>query len=185
MMVSYNSDLNRTIRNKIGVENNTVNKKIEKISNNVNQFSKTYFGITHHGVFVDYHFSEYNHNIAVVYKTAQGKEIWLPITNQNSFPGYYLKGPVWAKWGFRVNHNKINQPDLEKGIRDFTAFWAKQKGINLDDADFIIKLKKIDTPHQWEKDFLKNQIQKPWQNIGTAVWKNKQYNIQIPEVEKL
>ena len=55
----------------------------------------------------------------------------------------------------------------------------------MNDAEFIIKLKKIETPHHWEKDFLKKQMKQPWQNIGTAVWKDKKHSIIIPEVEKL
>lgn len=89
------------------------------------------------------------------------------------------------KWSFRVNHNKINQNNLEKGIRDFTAFWAYKNGIDLNDANFTIKVKKIDTPKSWEKDFLKKQMQKPWKDVGTARWRDKEYFIDIPIIEEL
>lgn len=185
VIVSYNSPLNKIIRDKIGFEKTTVNNSIEKFSSSVESKTKTLFGITGHGVFMDYHFSEYNHIIAVTYTDNLGKETWLPIIKQDGTPGNYLYGPIWAKWSFRVNHNKINQSNLEKGIRDFAAFWAKKNNINLDNAKFIIKVKKIETPTHWEKDFLKRQMEKPWQNIGKAFWKDKQYFIEIPIIEDL
>lgn len=187
LIVSYNSPVNKIIRDKIGFQETALNNKIERTCYTVEKTTKVYLGITGHGIFMDYHFSEYNHLIAVVYidKDNNKKEIWLPIMDKDGTPGKYLFGPIWAKWSFRANHNKIIQSDLEKGIRDFTAFWAKKNGVNLNDAEFIIKLKKIETPHNWEKDFLKKQMEKPWQDIGKAKWQDKIYSIEIPEVEKL
>lgn len=185
MIVSYNSPLNVTFRDIIGFEKTNFNKRLEKISSTISKHSKDYLGITGHGVFMDYHFTEYNHNIAVVFVDANNQEKWLPITKKDGTTGNYMLGSIWAKWGFRANANEINQDDLKNGIRDFTAFWAKKNRVNLNDATFIIKLKKIETPKGWEKDFLKRQMEKPWQDIGTATWKDKKYSIEIPEVEKL
>ena len=109
----------------------------------------------------------------------------MPIIDQDGTPGDYLFGPTWAKWSFRVCHNKINQTNLEKGIRDFTAFWAYKNGVNLQDANFIIKVKNIDTPTTWKKDFLKDQMEKPWQDVGIANWRNNQFSIDIPIIESL
>ncbi|MFV0172835.1 DCC1-like thiol-disulfide oxidoreductase family protein [Empedobacter falsenii] len=185
IIISYNSDLNVDIRQKIGVEDNKLNKKIERTAKSIESIGQTYIGITHHAVFMDYHFSEYNHVIAVTYIDNLGNEAWLPIIKQDGTPGSYLYGFNWVKWSFRVNHNKINQNNLEKGIRDFTAFWAKKNGIDLNDANFTIKVKKIDTPKDWEKDFLKKQMQKPWKDVGTARWRDKEYFIEIPIIEEL
>lgn len=185
VIVSYNSPLNKIIRQKIHFEQTTINKKLELISKKVEKQTKTLLGITGHGVFMDYHFSEYNHVIAVVYKDKHNQETWLPIIDRDGTPGDYLYGPTWAKWSFRVNHNKINQVNLDKGIRDFTAFWAYKNGINLQDAHFIIKVKKIDTPTVWKKDFLKDQMEKPWKDVGTAHWNKHKYTIDIPVIESL
>jgi len=185
VMVSYTSPLSVAIRSVIGLQESCVNDKLEYISRKVGNISQDYMGITHHGVFMDYHFSEYNHNIAVTYNNKNGKEIWLPITGEDSLPGNYLLGPIWAKWGFRVNNNKIIHAEVENGIRDFTAFWAQKNGVDLNNARFIIKLQKIETPQGWEKDFLKRQMDKPWQDIGVAIWKDRKYSIDIPEIEKL
>ncbi|NGM63433.1 DUF393 domain-containing protein [Sphingobacterium sp. SGG-5] len=186
IIVSYNSPLNKVIRDKIGLGRTSFNHLLEGVSYKINKITKVSLGITGHDVFMDYHFSEYNHLISVVYLDRDSnKQIWLPIMDRDGTPGNYLSGPIWAKWSFRVDHNKINQANLEKGIRDFTAFWAAKNGVDLSDAEFIVKLKKVETPHSWEKDFLKRQMEQPWQDIGLAVWKDKQYRIEIPEVEKL
>jgi predicted DCC family thiol-disulfide oxidoreductase YuxK len=180
VIVSYNS-----IGKKGGFENNLLGKQMSKLSSAVEKPSKTYLGITHHAVFMDYHFSEYNHIIALSYIDKNGKETWLPIIKKDGTTDSYLYGPTWAKWSFRTNDNIINQNNLKKGIRDFTAFWANMNGVRLDDATFIIKVKKIDTPHDWEKGFLKKQMEKPWMDVGTATWHNKEYSINIPEIETL
>ncbi len=186
IIVSYNSSLNQIIRDKIGFGETSLNRWLEEQSSTVNDVTETYWGITRHGVFMDYHFSEYNHLISVVYiDPHSNKQIWLPITDEDGTPGYYLFGANWVKWSFRVNDNKINQTNLERGIRDFTAFWATKHHVDLSDATFIIKLKKIETPHRWEKDFLQRQMKQPWHDIGKAIWKDQQYSIDIPEVEAL
>lgn len=82
LTISYNSDLNVDIRQKIGVEDKKLNKKIEKTAKSIESIGQTYIGITHHAVFMDYHFSEYNHVIAVTYTDNLGNEAWLPIIKQ-------------------------------------------------------------------------------------------------------
>ncbi|MGK6342206.1 DCC1-like thiol-disulfide oxidoreductase family protein [Chryseobacterium sp. DT-3] len=180
ILVSYNSIV------KSGFENTAIGKRINNLSISVEKFSKPYMGITHHGVFTESHFSEYNHIIALTYLNKNGQEIWLPIINKDGTNSTYLySGPTWAKWGFRVMDNKINQNNVIKGVRDFSAFWAAMNGIDLNSATFIIKVKKIDTPHNWEKGFLKKQMEKPWMDAGVATWHNKEYSINIQEIESL
>ncbi|REC48987.1 DCC1-like thiol-disulfide oxidoreductase family protein [Chryseobacterium pennipullorum] len=181
IIVSYNS-----IGNKGGFERTALGKKISRFSDRVEKPSKTYLGITHHAVFMDYHFNEYNHIISLAYLDKNEQEIWLPIIEEDGTSGKYLYGPTWIKWSFRTTDNVINQKNLKTGIRDFTAFWAAKNNVDLRDAKFIIKVKKIDTtPHHWEKGFLLRQMNKPWHNIGTAEWNNKEFSIQVPEIETL
>ncbi|MGN7756381.1 DCC1-like thiol-disulfide oxidoreductase family protein [Chryseobacterium sp. 22532] len=181
VIVSYNS-----IQKKGGFENTFLGKEMAKTSDAVEKPSKTYLGITHHAVFMDYHFNAYNHIISVVYVDKTGREVWLPIIDKDGTAGNYLKGPTWIKWCFRTADNNINQENLKRGIRDFTAFWAKMNGVGLKNAKFIIKVKKIDTlPNHWEKGFLKRQMEKPWMDVGIVTWLNKKYSIDIKEIERL
>ncbi len=181
VLVSYNS-----IGAKGGFEDTSIGKRINKISDAIEKRSKTYAGITHHAVFLDSHFREYNHIISIAYLDNKGHEIWLPIIEKDGTPGKYLSGPIWTKWSFQVSNNVINQDNLKTGIRDFTAFWAAMNNVNLNDAKFTIKVKKIDTvPYHWEKGFLLKQMNKPWKDVGTAIWTNKEFSVQIPEIETL
>ncbi|RLJ30909.1 putative DCC family thiol-disulfide oxidoreductase YuxK [Chryseobacterium sp. 7] len=181
IIVSYNS-----IKNKGGFENTSAGKEMSKISDAVEKPTKTYLGITHHAVFMDYHFNQYNHIISVIYVDKKGQQVWLPIINNDGTAGSYLHGPTWIKWTFRTTDNIINQDNLKRGIRDFSAFWARMNGVCLKDAKFIIKVKKIDTlPNHWEEGFLKRQMEKPWMDVGVATWHDKKYSIDIKDIESL
>ncbi len=184
-LITYNSGVNVSFRKKLQIEDNYINQKFVQLSSKMETSTRTLLGITHHAVFMDYHFNEYNHILSTVYINKDGKEIWLPTINQNGTPGKYQFGFTWVKRTFRTNGNSVNQSDLERGLRDFTAFWAHKNKVNLEDATFIIKLKKIDIPTEWEKDFLEKQMEKPWKDVGMVHWKEKKFNLEIPDIESL
>ncbi|SEA69072.1 DCC1-like thiol-disulfide oxidoreductase family protein [Psychroflexus halocasei] len=185
LAVTYNSPLMINFRKSVGINDNSAVKATvytAKIMHN--SFSKPFFGITHHGVFMDSHFGGYNHSIAVLYKN-NNKTVWLPIFDQDGTPGDYLFGSNWVKWTFRSNSPVINQKKLENSIRDFTAFWAKKNKISLENATFEIKVKKNRVPKQWEEDFLNKQLEQPWLDGGKVEWKNKEYYPNIKDIEKI
>jgi predicted DCC family thiol-disulfide oxidoreductase YuxK len=184
-IVSYNSTLTQQFKEKIGVSNTKVIKLTNYFAREISKKSKVFFGITHHAVFMDAHFSDYNHTVAVIYKAPDGSEIWLPIADPDGTPGDYLLGANWVKWTFRANSPLINQNVLSNSIRDFTAFWAYKRGVNLDNAEFIIKVKKNRDPVAWEYDFLHKQLANPWLDGGTVLWKNKEFSSNIKNIEEL
>jgi len=185
LIVTYTSPLSKLLRQKMGVSELKVVKISESISNNVTDFSGVFWGISHHGVFVDSHFAGYNHDIAVVYVSPAGSEKWLPIISKKGTPGSYLFGPVWAKWTFRVDGPLVNQDKLTNGIRDFTAFWAHKNGISLKGAVFKIRVKKNQEPKYWEYNFLNRQLQNPWLDAGQVTWKDNLYYPDLKIIEKM
>lgn len=184
-LVTYNAPVFKIARIKAGIANVKVIKVSVVIANLASDFSKTFFGITHHGVFMDSHFDGYNHTIAVIYKPTIGKEIWLPIFDENGTPGDYLSGPLWVKWTFRVNSPLVNQTRLVNGIRDFTAFWAKKNGVNLQSAKFEIRVKKTRVPKKWEFNFLNDQLHNPWLHAGEVNWRNSEFSSNVLNIEEL
>jgi predicted DCC family thiol-disulfide oxidoreductase YuxK len=162
-----------------------VSKACSSLYSPFRSVNKTFFGITQHGVFVDSHFNNYNHNISVWYLDKFGKETVLPIIMENGTPGWYNFGTNWAKWTFRVNSPNINQENLSKGVRDFTAFWAQRNGVELIDAKFIIKVKKVDIPNDWEEGYYDKEAQKPWLDGGYVLWKDKKFTSYIYDVESI
>jgi predicted DCC family thiol-disulfide oxidoreductase YuxK len=183
--VTYNSPLISQMYAQLGVSNSRIVKLAKQITSSVFVPSKAFFGITHHAVFMDAHFSNYNHSVAVIHKAPNGTDVWLPITDSDGMPGNYLFGPNWIKWTYRSNSPLINQELLSNGIQSFTAFWAYKNGINLDDAEFIIKVKKNEDPTEWEYDFLNKQLSNPWLDGGTAKWENKMFSADLKNIEDL
>ncbi|AYB33097.1 DCC1-like thiol-disulfide oxidoreductase family protein [Chryseolinea soli] len=183
--VSYNSDLVNAVKTKIGFKNSAPERIIQKITSPARKFSKIYFGICHHPLFLDSHFDGYNHIIAIEAVGENGKTYWLPIIDKNGMPGSYLYGFVWAKWTFRVNSPRINQNRLAQGIRDFTAFWATNNGIPLNKFKFNVYVKKVEVPSQWKLDHLNNQIKQNWQLAGEAHWEGDNFVSSLKQIEDL
>lgn len=185
LIASFTSALPKMILDELGISDYKSIRTIESASKNISNKSKKLFGITRHAVFVDAHFEDYNHSIAVIYVAKNGDETWLPITNPSGSIGYYQIGPNWAKWGFRVDSPNINSLVLSTGVRNYTAFWAKKNNIDLKNAFFLIKVKKNASPDGWERDFLNNQLKNSWIEGGNVEWINEKFISNIKDIEKL
>lgn len=181
----YKSPFLQNLKTRIGIANYTVTKQTERVASSLLRFSKTWFGITQHGVFMDWHFYSYNHSIGVVYINSGGKEQWLPLTKVDGTPGKYLIGHNWVKYTFRVNSPTVDQEQLVEGIRDFTAFWAHKSGVDLSHARFLIKVKKNEQPTRWEKDFLHRQLANPWIDAGYVEWQDGSFEAHVVDIESL
>jgi len=181
-IVSYNSGI--MTRYLANFNKSSLGKSMQKLSVSTENVTKQYLGITKHALFMDYHFSGYNHIVAVTYKK-DGKEIFLPLIDENGMPGDYISGSTWAKLSFRTNGPYVNQNVLAAGLRDFTAFWAKKNNVSLDNTTFNIKVKKVRVPTGWERDFLKKAMKNPWIEAGTISWVNKQFRPNIKVIESL
>jgi hypothetical protein len=182
--VSLNSAMIRRLRRSGPLKESIVDGPLTTFSAHVKTIAKPYFGITNHPVFMDYHFKGYNHIVAVVYKGPNGEE-FLPIVKENGQPGEYQLGPVFINWTFRVNNAIADTTQLSQGILRYTAFWAREKHFNLNDLHFEIRVKKIDEYHNWEKDFLRRQLEKPWLPAGVADWKDGKFSAQLMDIEKM
>ena len=186
LIIIFRSLVITEIKDSIGFKGTKTDKYISQLSYNIDSVTKKFFGSTAHPVFMDGHFNNYNHIIALVYIDKNNKEHWLPIIDKNGQPDYYIYGFNWVKWTFRVNSTNINTENLNKGVRDFTAFWAKKcMKIDLSEARFEVRVKKIDIPKGWEKDFLNKQIAKPWMDGGFIEWKDNTFISHIKNIEKL
>jgi hypothetical protein len=54
-----------------------------------------------------------------------------------------------------------------------TAFWGIKENLRLDSTQFVIKMKKIRAPFEWENDLRKNNLSGDWQDVGSAKWHGK------------
>lgn len=183
--ISYNSALIQIGKKKIGFAKTRYEQIIQEYTEPIRHFSKVFFGITNHPVFMDGHFNEYNHIIGVEAELSNGERVWLPMVDKDGHAGLYAYSFNWVKWTFRVNAPKIKQPVLEKGIRDYATFWLFNHDLQPYDVKFHIYVKRVDVPMEWEKDFLTRQKAKPWQEVGTAFWQGNEFLIDIPEIESI
>lgn len=185
MLVTHSWSFEK-IREGLNIKNTSVDKKYMNITNGIGKLTKTFFGLTEHQVFTDrIHFDDYNHIISVIYKDKNGNEKWLPIIDKEGHADFYIYGSNWVNWTFRVNGMIVDQDMLAAGVKRYSAFWAKKNNVNLKDAQFIIKVKKIEAPKKWEKDFLNKQIAKPWIDGGYVEWKDNRFVSYIKNIESL
>lgn len=167
-------------------KNSKIDKIISKTISGYSLISKVGFGITEHAVFSDkIHFTNYNHIVAISYKSKDGKEIWLPIIDKNGQPDFYIYGSNWVNWTFRVDQINVDMNQLERGVERYSAFWAHKNNVDLHHAIFQIKVKKIDTTDKWQENFLNKQIAKPWINGGYVEWKDNKFQPHIKDIENL
>lgn len=163
-------------------------KVVLNATESVKSYSKSLFGVTNHGVFMDNHFKQYNHIFRVDYVDGN-KQITLPIINKNGMPDAYLKNFNWVKWTFRVDCRIVDMEKLNKGVKDFSVYWLNtSKDIKYEDSKtyrFKIYCKIIDSPNGYEYDFLNRQIAKPWIEVGTAEWSNRKFTSNIPKIEDI
>lgn len=162
-----------------------INQVAARIFAPVYYVNQKYLGLVSHEIFLARYFTGYEHLISIQYEPAKGTGVWLPITDKTGKNDYYNTGRIFCNWNYWVNSAEINQDKLEAGLCDYTAFWAVKNKISLQQANFIVRLKKVEVPQTWQKKFLHTQIQKPWLKIGVVTWQDGKCKVALPEVEQL
>ena len=156
------------IRGMVSYFGNTVKPIDEYVTESFNAIRPKlayFFGISSHPVFVDTHFEGYNQTLAIIYEGSE--ERMIPLTKENGICGSYQVGPLWAKWGFRANGPVVSMDRLEEGMLTFSALWLDEQNLDFDHQKFKLVLKENDVPTGWKENFLKEQLKKPWREIGT------------------
>ena len=149
------------------------------LSNSVLMLSTTFLGITPHALYLHDHFEGYNDLFAISYIDEGGQEKWLPFVNEQGrmlAPNWGRVHSMWANIAVTPN---IDSDRLEKFIMKVTAFWGAKVGLDLDQAKFIIKHKKIDSPAQWRLGLRKDNLSGDWADVGTVTWNNKHYQLEM------
>ena len=148
-------------------------------------FSHSLLGMTPHALYLHDHFEEFNHILAFTYINDNGQEQWIPFVNQQGrmlSPNWGRVHSMWANIGFTA---RIVPWRMNKALKRITAYWCTEVGLELDNCQLTVKMKKIDSPTDWVKDLRKHNLSGLWQNIGSVVWKDNQINITLPNIEEL
>jgi len=167
-------------RLKIDTRQSPITSALADMSNALLMFSHTFVGITPHALYLHDHFEGYNHVLAITYLDKEGVEHWLPFVNEEGrilAPNWGRVHSMWANIAVTPN---IDEFRLKKFIMKITAFWGNKLGLDLNDIQFIIKMKKIKAPFEWEHDLRAKNLSGDWLAIGSAQWKDKEIAINLP-----
>ncbi len=161
-------------------EKSAFSKPISQASNALLMVSSTFLGITPHALYLHDHFEGYDRILGITYVEPNGTEHWLPFVNEQG----RLLAPNWGRvhsmWANIAVTPTIDNQRLHKFIMKVTAFWGQKMGINLEDATFNIKMKKIDAPTDWVFDQLHKNFLSQWLTIGSVKWADKQISFDMP-----
>ena len=145
---------------------------LDQASDSVINVSHAFLGISPHALYLHDHFDNYNEIVALVYRDSAGHEEWLPFVNQEG----RLLTPNWGRiqsmWANVAITSHMSQDRLEKFARKVTAYYSRDMGINLDDANFVIKSKRVEVPTHWEPELRKHNLSGTWTDIGVLTWRN-------------
>ena len=167
-------------RLKIEMRVNPVTSMLADMSNALLMLSHTFLGITPHALYLHDHFEGYDRILAITYLDEEGQEHWLPFINEQGrmlAPNWGRVHSMWANIAVTPN---IDELRLKKFIMKVTAFWGFKSGLELDNTQFIIKMKRIRAPFMWEKDLRNNNLSGEWRAIGSAEWRGAEIKVSLP-----
>ncbi|MCA1852217.1 MAG: DUF393 domain-containing protein, partial [Beggiatoa sp.] len=153
------------------------------MSNAVLGLSHTFLGITPHALYLHDHFEGYEHLLALTYRDQSGRERWLPFVNEEGRPVAPNWGRVQSMWANVAVTARIKRERLYRLIQKVTLFWGKEVGLDVTNAEFTIKLKRIRVPMDWERDLRHRNISQPWQEIGKVIWKDGGMRVETPGID--
>lgn len=157
---------------KVGYLNKVMNIPYSQLKN----FYVRYLGVTHHAVFMfNHHFADYNYIFKIESLKDNGQKQLVPLLNEEGLvTNGYATGAFWVQTTFRVNNSSFNVMQYQKGIIPYLKYFennSKSKSLR-----YTFFVKEIKTQEEWEFDFLRKQIAKPWVEVGTATFEGNVVN---------
>jgi predicted DCC family thiol-disulfide oxidoreductase YuxK len=160
-----------------------VGQVLEGASNAVLLLSHTFLGITPHALYMHDHFVGYNRILGITYKDKDGREQWLPFVN----PEGRIVAPNWGRiqcwWANIAVTPRIHRSRLDKALMQVTTFWGGKLGLDVRNTEFIIKMKEVRVPMDWEKNLRAHNLGQPWRDVGTVQWRDGAMRAQLPGLE--
>lgn len=131
------------------------------------KFFEDVFGIRYHGVFVDRHFTNFNHVVKIHYR-ANGKDVRLPLINDDGMCIGWTTGTIWRNLAFNAITPTLSKDKIEDNIVPYLKFYVREENLDGNHFQFDFYVKEVETPVHWEKDFLRRQMKKPWVIAGSC-----------------
>lgn len=179
LILIQKSFLMQHIYSSVGMSETTI-QTINSFSEKYQNIVYPYTGLTAHPVFMDYHFKNYNHEIAIIYQNGD-QSAYLPIIDEKGQASWYASGREWVYWSFRTNITTTGETktldlcQFELNTNKILYFWGHQKKIDLSQGHFIVQMKQLNVPYHFEYNHLKNMMEKSWVPIGEVTFKNNTF----------
>ena len=170
MIITWYSPYSIVLRKQLGF---TITENIEKTRPFIGFYSFiiNFFGITHHGVFTDYHFKNFNHIVHIKY-VVQGKVYNVPLLDERGLTGEMINGTIWRNIAFNVITPNITQEKMETGIVPYLRYYVENYHSGDYSGHFIFYGKEIEVPSSWKQDQLRHNMAQPWSVLGRASFQN-------------
>jgi predicted DCC family thiol-disulfide oxidoreductase YuxK/uncharacterized membrane protein YphA (DoxX/SURF4 family) len=181
LILQLNCTLHYAIFYRLGVDTkaNEAGQVLTMLSNALISASHTFLGITPHPLYLHDHFQGYEHILGITYLDAGGKEHWLPFVDEEGRIVSPNWGRVHSMWANVAVTKHMDPHRLDKFVRKVTAFWGTRLGLDLNRTTFVLKLKTVKAPMDWEPGLRRYNLSQPWQDVGRAVWSDGQMRLEL------
>ena len=140
---------------------------LDQASDQIINLSHAFLGISPHALYLHDHFDHYNRIVALCYQDPRGEEIWLPFVNSEG----RLIAPNWGRvqsmWANVAITSHMSFERLERYSRKVTAYYAREMGIDLSEAVFLIKEKRVEVPTDWVPQLRSRNLAGGWQPLAS------------------
>ncbi|MFD3003274.1 hypothetical protein ACFS7Z_23125 [Pontibacter toksunensis] len=128
-------------------------------------------GVTENLIYTGFEEGSYS-ILSVEYIGPDKGTVWLPIIDRQGKASAYSFGRMFTKWSRTIGAYPEDTAQVKDGVVRFTAFWAAKHKVSLQDATFRLLAKEATVQFNWERDYLRKQIDNPWHEVGKLVWQN-------------
>jgi hypothetical protein len=92
----------------------------------------------------------------------------LPLVNEEG----RIIAPNWGRvqcwWANIAVTPHIKRKRLDKALMQVTAFWGEKLGLDVPNTEFILKMKEVRVPMDFEPGLRAYNLSQPWKTIGTV-----------------
>jgi predicted DCC family thiol-disulfide oxidoreductase YuxK len=134
---------------------------------NTRTFLEDAFGIRYHAVFVDKHFTNFNHIVKIHYHNGS-VDRRLPLIDDNGICTGWTSGIIWRNFAFNVLTARVAKDKIENNVVPYLKMYVREENLAGTHFQFDFYVKEIEVPQQWEKNFLRKQMKKPWIKAGSC-----------------
>ncbi len=141
--------------------------------------SRIVLGVTPHPVFMDFHFDDYEAFYTLVHVNPDGRQTWLPMSNESGQGTLIWSGRLWVNWTWRVSNPLPDRTQMSDGLRRITAWWIGKRGFDFNGQRFLVMRRNCDPCDGWRLGYYQDQLEHEWLPIGTVEWTDGQCEVML------